>query len=66
MSGSVEKVIHVILISGFVAVDWLFFHDLFKPGEGTSPVQLLVGLLSLLVFATSAAAVVRPRPRRPA
>jgi hypothetical protein len=39
------------LIIGFVAVDFLFFHDLFKAGEVTTLPQYLTGLLSILVFA---------------
>lgn len=61
MPGYVQRAIHATLIIGFAVVDWFFFHDLFKPGEATNPVQLLVGLLSVLVFLTSAAALVRLR-----
>jgi hypothetical protein len=36
---------------GFLAVDFLFFHDLFKAGEVTTPPQYTTGFLSILVFA---------------
>ncbi len=64
MPASIEKAVHTTLIIGFSGVDWLFFHDLLKPGEGMSPAQLLVGLLSVLVFITSTAALVRARMKQ--
>lgn len=48
-----KKIISVILIIGFLFVDFLFFHDIFKPGETTSVAQYLTGILSLPVFAVS-------------
>jgi hypothetical protein len=48
-----RKIISVILIVGFLFVDLLFFHDIFKPGETTSIAQYLTGILSLPVFAMS-------------
>jgi hypothetical protein len=39
------------LIAGFLFVDFLFFHDLFKPGESTSLPQYMTGFLSVAVFA---------------
>jgi hypothetical protein len=39
------------LIVGFLAVDFLFFHDIFKTGEVTTVPQYMTGLLSVLVFA---------------
>ena len=39
------------LIAGFLAVDFLFFHDIFKTGEVTTVPQYMTGVLSLLVFA---------------
>jgi len=39
------------LIVGFLAVDFLFFHDLFKPGEVTTLPQYMTGLLSVAVLA---------------
>jgi hypothetical protein len=46
-----RRVVDVGLIVGFLAVDFLFFHDLFKTGEITTPPQYMTGLLSLVVFA---------------
>jgi hypothetical protein len=41
----------IFLIVGFLAVDFLFFHDVFKPGEVTTPAQYMTGFLSVLVIA---------------
>jgi hypothetical protein len=46
-----RRALDVALIVGFLAVDFLFFHDLFKPGESTSLPQYMTGFLSLAVFA---------------
>ena len=46
-----RRAVDVLLIVGFLAVDFLFFHDLFKPGEATTPAQYMTGLLSILVIA---------------
>ncbi len=48
-----KKVIDVILILGFLFVDLLFFHDIFKPGEVTSLPQYLTGILSIIVIILS-------------
>ena len=48
-----KKLISVTLIVGFLFVDFLFFHDIFKPGETTSVAQYLTGALSLPVLALS-------------
>lgn len=45
-----DRLIHLVLVVGFIFVDFSFFHDLFKPGERTSFAQVLTGLLSILVF----------------
>ncbi len=49
-----RKIINVVLIAGFLAVDFFFFHDFFKAGEAISAAQYLTGLLSIVVFVTSA------------
>lgn len=49
----IRKVIDLILILGFLFVDLLFFHDVFKPGESTSLPQYITGFLSILVFVIS-------------
>jgi hypothetical protein len=46
-----RRVLDVGLIVGFLAVDFLFFHDIFKAGEVTTVPQYMTGLLSVLVFA---------------
>lgn len=48
-----RKLIDVLLILGFLFVDLIFFHDVFKPGETTSVGQWLTGILSILVFVVS-------------
>jgi len=48
-----RKLIYVVLILGFLFVDFLFFHDVFKPGEFTSVAQYLTGVLSIPVFVIS-------------
>jgi hypothetical protein len=49
-----RKIIDVVLILGFLFVDLIFFHDLFKPGETTSVAQYLTGILSIIVIIRSA------------
>lgn len=48
-----KKLIYIILIFGFLFVDFIFFHDVFKPGETTSLGQWLTGLLSIPVIIVS-------------
>jgi hypothetical protein len=50
---NMRKIIDIILIVGFLFVDLLFFHDIFKVGEVTSLPQYLTGILSILVFVIS-------------
>lgn len=42
-----------LFILGFLFVDFIFFHDIFKPGETTSVGQLLTGILSIPVLIVS-------------
>ncbi|HSW85352.1 MAG TPA: hypothetical protein VLF79_01915 [Candidatus Saccharimonadales bacterium] len=49
-----KKLVAIILITGFLAVDFLFFHDILKPGETITLPQYLTGLLSLIVFVVAA------------
>jgi hypothetical protein len=51
----------VMLILGFLLVDFLFFHDLLKPGEATTLPQYITGLLSILVFAVCARSLLNSR-----
>ena len=46
-----RRVLNIGLIVGFLSVDFLFFHDIFKTGEVTTMPQYMTGLLSVLVFA---------------
>jgi len=46
-----RRVLDVGLILGFLAVDFLFFHDIFKAREVTTLPQYMTGFLSILVFA---------------
>lgn len=46
-STAVKKMVCVSLILGFLFVDFLFFHDILKPGESTSFAQYLTGVLSV-------------------
>jgi hypothetical protein len=46
-----RRAVNVFLIVGFLAVDFLFFHDVFKAGEVTTPAQYMTGFLSILVIA---------------
>jgi hypothetical protein len=45
----VKKALAVGLIVGFLLVDFLFFHDVFKPGEVVTFPQYLTGVLSIPV-----------------
>lgn len=48
-----SKFLSVALILGFLFVDFLFFHDFFKPGEIITFPQYLTGLLSIPVILIS-------------
>lgn len=48
-----NKSLSTLLIIGFLLVDFLFFHDAFKPGETITVAQYLTGILSILVIALS-------------
>ena len=45
-----KKALAIVLIVGFVSVDFLFFHDIVKPGEVVTFPQYLTGLLSIPVM----------------
>jgi hypothetical protein len=55
-----RRTVAAVLILGFLAVDFLFFHDLLKPGEVTTLPQYLTGFLSILVFVVCAQSLLRP------
>jgi hypothetical protein len=46
-----RRALDISLILGFLALDFLFFHDLLKAGEVTTIPQYMTGMLSILVFA---------------
>lgn len=58
-----KKILALALIIGFLAVDFLFFHDILKPGEAISPAQYMTGVLSILVFGLSLSILLRDDSR---
>jgi hypothetical protein len=48
-----KKFIDIVLILGFLFVDFLFFHDVFKAGETITTAQYLTGALSIIVIVKS-------------
>lgn len=54
-----RKLLCITLIVGFLFIDFLFFHDIFKPGEITTLPQYLTGLLSIPVMLLSLQALLR-------
>ena len=48
-----KKVLALVLIVGFLIVDFLFFHDVLKPGETITAAQYLTGVLSIPVLLLS-------------
>ena len=57
--GNVKKALAVALIVGFVLVDFLFFHDIFKAGDSVTVAQYLTGVLSIPVLVVSALYLLR-------
>src|SRR3954452_5351034 len=47
---AMRRVLDFGLIAGFLAVDFLFFHDILKAGEVTTIPQYMTGFLSVAVF----------------
>jgi hypothetical protein len=45
-----KKALALLVIFGFLLVDFLFFHDIFKAGEVVTFPQYLTGLLSIPVM----------------
>ncbi|HSX47383.1 MAG TPA: hypothetical protein VLF63_01270 [Patescibacteria group bacterium] len=45
-----SKILSIVLIIGFLFIDMLFFHDIFKPGEVITLPQYLTGILSIPVI----------------
>jgi hypothetical protein len=55
-----KKSLAIILIAGFLFVDFLFFHDIFKPGEAITASQYLTGILSIPVFYLAGRSLLNP------
>ena len=49
-----KKALALALLVGFLMVDFLFFHDIFKAGETVTFAQYLTGVLSIPVLIVSA------------
>jgi len=56
-----KGIIFIVLILGFLFVDLLFFHDIFKSGESTSLPQYLTGILSIPIFVLSVQGLLKDR-----
>ena len=54
-----KKALAATLIVGFLLVDFLFFHDVLKPGEVITFPQYLTGVLSVPVILIAALYVIR-------
>ena len=54
-----KRALAVVLIVGFLLVDFLFFHDVLKAGETITFPQYLTGLLSVPVIVLSVLFLVR-------
>lgn len=59
-----RNIVDLILILGFVAVDFFFFHDIFKVGEVITLPQYLTGILSIPVLALSIQSLLKPKASR--
>jgi len=46
----VKKALAIVLIVGFLMVDFLFFHDILKPREVVTFPEFLTGVLSIPVM----------------
>ena len=51
---NMNKVLNIVLILGFLLVDFFFFHDILKAGEVLTTPQYLTGILSVIVIVRSA------------
>ena len=54
-----KKALAVAVILGFLLVDFLFFHDVLKPGEDVTFPQYLTGVLSIPVLIIAALDLLR-------
>ena len=58
-----KKALAIVLIVGFLMVDFLFFHDILKPGEAVTFPQFLTGLLSIPVMVVAVLYLLGASPR---
>jgi hypothetical protein len=56
---NVKKALAVALILGYLLVDFLLFHDIFKAGEAVTFAEYLTGVLSMPVLIISALYLLR-------
>jgi hypothetical protein len=61
----VKKALAIVLIVGFLMVDFLFFHDILKPGEVVTFPQFLTGLLSIPVMVVAVLYLLGRTPASP-
>ena len=54
-----KKILDVTILAGFLAVDFFFFHDLFKSGEVITLPMYLTGLLSLPVMFAAVQSIIK-------
>jgi hypothetical protein len=54
-----RRMIDIVLVVGFLAVDFFFFHDIFKAGEAITFPQYLTGILSIPVLVISIQSLLR-------
>jgi len=59
-----KKLLYIVLILGFLFVDLIFFHDIFKPGETTGIGQWLTGILSIPVIVIATHSLLKKTPSR--
>lgn len=62
-TAGMRRVLDAALIVGFLAVDFLFFHDIFKAREVTTVPQYMTGVLSIAVFAICSQSILRSERR---
>jgi hypothetical protein len=48
---TIVKLLIGLLLLSFLAIDWLTFHDVLKPEEHFTPVQYMMGVVSVPTMA---------------
>jgi hypothetical protein len=54
-----EKIFNIVLVAGFLFVDFLMFHDIFKAGEVHTLPEYITGALSIIVIILSVKSLVK-------